>query len=81
VAAGQRAADLSRIHAHVTELSRAGDGRVVFTLDNGQIWLQLLEEGDLLLKPGDAVTVSRGLFHSYMLQTPSGRGCKVTRIR
>jgi hypothetical protein len=81
VAAGQRPADLPRIHAHVTELSRAGDGRVVFMLDNGQTWLQVLDEGDLLLRPGDAVTISRGLFHSYSLQSPSGRGCKVTRIR
>lgn len=81
VAAGQRPADLSRIHAHIMQLSRAGDGRMVFTLDNGQIWLQVLEEGDLLLKPGDAVTLARGLFHSFTLQTPSGRGCKVTRIR
>ncbi len=81
VAAGQRPADLSRIEAHVTELSRAGDGRVVFTLDNGQIWLQMLHEGDLLLRPGDEVTIARGLFHSFALQTKSGRSCKVTRIR
>ncbi|HTW38816.1 MAG TPA: hypothetical protein VMD49_09635 [Steroidobacteraceae bacterium] len=81
VAAGRRPADVSRIDAHVTELSRAGDGRLVFTLDNGQIWLQVLEVGDLLLKPGDGVTIVRGVFHSYILQTPSRRSCKVTRIR
>jgi hypothetical protein len=81
VAAGQRPAELARLRAHVAELSRAGDGRMVFTLDNGQIWLQVLDEGDLLLRPGDAVTISRGLFHSYMLQAASGRGCRVTRIR
>lgn len=81
VAAGKRPADLSRIQAHVTELSRAGDGRMVFTLDNGQIWLQVLSEGDLLLRPGDDVTISRALFQSFMLKTGSGRGCRVTRIR
>lgn len=81
VAAGKRPADLSRIHAHVSDLSRAGDGRMVFTLDNGQIWLQVLSEGDLLLRPGDDVTISRALFQSFMLKTGSGRGCRVTRIR
>jgi hypothetical protein len=81
VARGKRPADLSRIQAHVAGLSRAGDGRFVFTLDNGQIWLQVLDEGDLLLRPGNAVTISHGLLHSFILHAPSGRGCKVTRIR
>jgi hypothetical protein len=81
VQAGKRPAEPTHLQAHLMELSRAGDGRLVFTLDNGQIWLQVLEEGDLLLKPGDAVTLSRGLFHSFTLRTNSGRFCKVTRIR
>jgi hypothetical protein len=81
VAAGTRAADASNIDAHIAALSVAGNGRSVFTLDNGQIWLQLLTEGDLLLKPGDVVKISRAAFNSYWLQTQSGRGCKVTRIR
>jgi hypothetical protein len=81
VAAGTRAADASNIDAHIAALSVAGNGRNVFTLDNGQIWLQLLTEGDLLLKPGDAVKISRAAFGSYWLQTQLGRGCKVTRIR
>jgi hypothetical protein len=79
--AGTRAADASNIAAHIAALSLAGNGRSVFTLDNGQIWLQLLTEGDLLLKAGDTVKISRAAFNSYWLQTQSGRGCKVTRIR
>ena len=81
IAAGTRAADASKIDAHLAEVSVAGNGRSVFTLDNGQIWLQLLSEGDLLLKPGDAVKISRAAFGSYWLETDKGRGCKVTRIR
>ena len=81
VAAGTRAADASNIAAHIAALSLAGNGRSVFTLDNGQIWLQLLTEGDLLLKAGDTVKISRAAFNSYWLQTQSGRGCKVARIR
>jgi hypothetical protein len=80
VAAGARPKELSSIDAHIVAVSVAGAGLTTFTLDNGQVWRQLSAEGDLLAKPGDPVTVSLGLFHSYWLQTKSGRGCKVTRI-
>jgi hypothetical protein len=80
VAAGVRAPDVTKIDAHITRVSLAGVGQATFTLDNGQVWRQLLSEGDLLAKPGDLVTVSRGVFNSYWLQLKSGRGCKVTRI-
>lgn len=81
VAAGMRPAPLAHIEAHVKALSAAADGRLVFTLDNGQTWVQLRPEGDdLLAKVGDAVTVSRGALGSYWLALSSRRGCKVTRL-
>ena len=80
VAAGTRAADAQKIEAHIVGLIPAADGRWVFTLDNNQIWQQLLAEGDLLAKPGDAVTISRGWLRSYWLELSSKRGCKVTRL-
>jgi hypothetical protein len=80
VDAGARPKELSNIDAHIVAVSVAGAGLTTFTLDNGQVWRQLSAEGDLLAKPGDPVTVSRGVFRSYWLQTKSGRGCKVTRI-
>jgi len=81
VAAGTRAADVTKIEAHLVRIAPASDGRLVFTLDNDQVWRQLLQEADLLEKQGDAVTISRGLLGSYWLQLKSGRGCKVTRLR
>jgi hypothetical protein len=81
IAAGRRAAEATKVEAHVARVAPAADGRVVFTLDNDQVWRQLAAEGDLLAKEGDAVTVSRGLLGSYWLQLKSGRGCKVTRLR
>jgi len=81
VAAGTRASDLAQIDAHIARIAAAGDTRMIFTLDNGQVWRQLQAEGDLLTKQGDAVTISRGVFGSFWLRTPSGRGCKVTRLR
>jgi hypothetical protein len=80
VAAGARPAELKSIDAHVVAVSSTGSGLATFTLDNGQVWRQLSAEGDLLSRPGDRVTVSLGLFHSYWLQNKNGRGCKVTRI-
>jgi hypothetical protein len=81
VAAGTRAADVTKIAAHLVRIAPTSDGRLVFTLDNDQVWRQLLQEADLLAKQGDAVTISRGLLGSYWLQIKSGRGCKVTRLR
>jgi hypothetical protein len=81
VAAGTRAAEAAKIEAHLVSLGPAADGRWVFTLDNRQVWRELASEGDLLAKPGDAVTISRAFLGSYWLQAPTGRGCKVTRIR
>jgi hypothetical protein len=81
VAAGTRATDAAKIEAHIAQLAKAPNGRVVFTLDNAQIWRQISAEGELLAKQGDAVTISRGLLGSYWLQIKSGRGCKVTRLQ
>jgi hypothetical protein len=80
VAAGSRPPDLNRISAHITALALSNSGQATFTLDNGQVWRQLTSEGDLLAKPGDEVTISKGLLRSYWLQASSGRGCKVTRV-
>lgn len=80
VAAGARPAELTRIDAHLSAISVTVTGLATFKLDNGQVWRQLVAEGDLLAKPGDTVSISRGVFHSYWLQVKSGRGCKVTRV-
>jgi hypothetical protein len=81
VAAGTRAAEASKIEAHIVGLSQGATGITVFNLDNGQVWRQLLADGDVLARLGDVAVISRGVFNSYWLQLKSGRGCKVTRIR
>jgi len=81
VAAGTRAVDTAAIEGHISQLSHTANGRAIFTLDNGQVWRQVVNDADVLAKPGDAVTISRGVLGSYWLQTKSKRGCKVTRVR
>jgi hypothetical protein len=80
VAAGIRAPDVKNIQAAIVAIGFAANGRMLFTLDNGQVWRQLVREGELLAKVGDSVTISRGLFGSFWLQAASGRGCKVNRV-
>jgi hypothetical protein len=67
--------------AHIARLSLASNGHTLFTLDNGQVWRQLLGDTDVSARPGDSVRISRGVFNSYWLQVQSGRGCKVARVR
>ena len=81
VAAGTRAADAAKIDARIMQLSQTANGRAIFTLDNDQVWRQLVADADVLAKVGDRVTISRAVFGSYWLQTQQGRGCKVIRLR
>ena len=77
----QRTAELDLIVATLASLRDAGDGRSVFTLNNGQVWRQLERVPDPLLKIGDSIKIARGALGSFRLATPSGRSVKVTRLR
>ena len=79
-AAGLRKKDLQSITAHIARLSTPKSGRMVFDLDNHQVWQQMGADGDLLAKPGDEVKIWRGMMGSFWLQASTGRGCKVTRL-
>jgi hypothetical protein len=82
IAAGMRASDPRKIEAHISQLSHSANGRAIFTLDNGQIWRQLVADAaDLRVKDGDSVTISRAALGSYWLAPQSGPGCKVTRVQ
>jgi hypothetical protein len=81
IAAGTRPIAVNTIEARVAQLSQTSDGRSVVTLDNQQVWRQLTVDKDLLLKPGETVTISRGVLGSFWLETKQGRGTKVTRVR
>jgi hypothetical protein len=44
------------------------------------VWIEITPDGDLMAKPGDLVTLSRGVLNSYWLQNHNGRGAKVHRV-
>jgi hypothetical protein len=59
----------------------AGDKqKMVFELDNGQIWLQSSPR-NLPFKEGDVVTVKNALLGGYFLRSEKGVSTRVNRIR
>ena len=73
---------ISSITTRVVRLQKAPDGRMLYQLANGQVWEELLNDGNAPpVDVGDTVEISRGWLDSYWMQTPSRRGCKVQRLR
>ena len=82
VRSGVRQKSISSITARVTGLGATSDGRIIYDLDDGQTWRELEADGEAPpVKSGDRVQISRGWLDSYWLETASGRGCKVERLR
>ena len=71
----------SEISAAVTRIEERSGGLLVFSLDNGQSWIQNEPSGNFPLKVGDTVRIRAGALGSYMLLAPSKRFTHVTRIR
>jgi hypothetical protein len=73
---------LDSLTVHIASVSKAADGREIFTLDNHQVWVQLLADGNWLeARPGERAEISRGWLGSYWLRLSSRRGFKVMRVR
>lgn len=73
---------IDSLTVRVARIARAADGREIFTLDNQQVWVQLVADGDWLdVSTGQQVRISRGWLDSYWLRLLSGNGFKVRRVR
>lgn len=81
LAAGTVVPEMAKMEARLTKITELQRDLVMYTLDNGQVWRQITSTKDLLLNPGDTVTIVRGLLHSYTLRGRTGRECKVKRVR
>jgi hypothetical protein len=55
-------------------------GELVFTLDNGQVWQQLLA-GESRIEVGNTVTVKPGAMGSFFLYSPYGLATRVKRVQ
>lgn len=69
------------MNSRVASVSSDRDGERLFTLDNGQVWRQTGSSILGLARPGDAITIRTGSFHSYLLITPGGVPLRVKRVR
>jgi biotin carboxyl carrier protein len=65
----------------ITSLGRRANGRFVATLENGTVWSQLEPDSTLMIKVGDAVTIRKGVFGSYMLVTQKGATTRVDLVK
>jgi hypothetical protein len=69
------------LSAKVTQIVKRSNGRLVVTLDNGQVWEQQ-ETSSVLLEVGDAVTVTPGVLGSLWMDQASHSGrTRVKRIQ
>ncbi len=68
------------LSAKVAKVGTHGNGLLVVTLDNGQVWEQQ-ESGDALVAVGDVVKISHGMFGALWMDDASHRRTRVKRIQ
>lgn len=74
--------ELRRLKVQVDVVSRLPHGRIALRLRNGQLWEQSEDGPDLEIKPGDTVTIDRGVLGAYWLWLRTDRlSIKVRRLR
>ena len=77
----QQSRDLAELSATVTGVSTRGDGTLVMTLDNGQVWAQNRPDAFFRLKVGERVKIEPAVLGSFLMIGPSKRTARVTRIK
>jgi len=78
--------EVTQLNALVTDFARTPSGKVLFVLDNGQIWRQIDGDGANVADPGSTeklkVEIEKGFFGSYNLRIDGRTGfIKVRRVK
>jgi hypothetical protein len=76
-----KSATLGELAATVTEIAKRGDGALVMTLDNGQVWAQNRPDAFFRVKVGESVKIEPAALGSFLMIGPSKRTARVTRIK
>jgi hypothetical protein len=71
----------AEIRAEVRAVRGGQSGRLIFELDSGQIWEQVMATPDALVSVGQTVIIRSAALGSFQMATPSGRTYKVRRVR
>jgi hypothetical protein len=66
--------------SRITELKAGNSQKMVFLLENSQIWLQDSPR-TLPFRVGDTVKIKKGLLGGYTMRSKSGTSTRVQRIR
>jgi hypothetical protein len=64
----------------IVSLREGAEGRLIFTLDNGQVWAQTESRPSISFAIGDAVRVEHGAMSSLWLAADHQRKTRVKRI-
>ena len=72
---------IKEVVARITSLGQRPRGERVFTLDNGQVWVEKRRESYLPVEVGETVTIVAGALSSYRLSEASGRSTQVQRVQ
>ncbi|MCW3837141.1 hypothetical protein ACFQ1E_14825 [Sphingomonas canadensis] len=73
-------ADIDQIDTSVTVIARRGDGRVAFTVTDGARWVQTDDRALVGVKPGTAVTLTKGAMGSYFARFRGAIAIRVERV-
>jgi hypothetical protein len=65
----------------IVALQEAPRGEYIFTLDNGQIWIQAEQRSNIRFEVGDAVQIEHGAMSSLWLAADHHRKTRVKRIQ
>jgi hypothetical protein len=77
----QEEADPDRVQGKVARVSHGNAGQRVITLDGGQTWITTEATTGAQMRPGDTVTLRKGLMGNYLLTTQGGGVVRVKRVR
>lgn len=77
----QQTRDLAELSATVTSIAQRGDGTLVMTLDNGQVWAQNRPDAFFRLKMGEQVKIEPASLGSFMMISATKRTARVTRLK
>ena len=72
--------DRLEIHARIKAVKRREQQKMVFLLDNGQIWVQSSPRA-LAIRKGDTVKISSATIGGYLLTTGQGTTTRVKQIQ
>jgi hypothetical protein len=78
---GPQPVELDNLNGRIVAVSYKPRGESIVTLENGQIWEEAEAESHLPLRPGEAITIHRGMLGAFYLSSDKVYGLRVRRLR